>query len=183
MNTPTYLAIDFETTGLIPGFHVPLEVCAVVLDGSFNAIESTWTHDRVYQPPECLSLMEPNVLAMHLGTGLVRFNNDGVLYVPGGVSWANVGERLQALTCGEERLILLGSNPTFDRGFLPRSVESQLHYRQLDVRSVMMALGPGVAWYEASPEKKHTAIGDVEWAIRVAKQGRAIGEAVGGAYA
>lgn len=171
----TYLAIDFETTGLYPSTHVPLEVRACVFDHDFTQLAPP-VHRRVDQPHALLDAMEPKVREMHLQTGLVEVGMSGSLYVPGGVPWASVIDRLTSVfeLFADRKLILLGSNPTFDRGFLPAELRERLHHRQLDVRSVMMALGTTVPWVEGRPEMKHTAAGDMWWAIDIARQARAV---------
>lgn len=181
MSTPTYLALDFETTGLDPTIHVPLEVYAVVLDEHFDQFFEV-VHYRIDQPLPMLQLMEAKVLEMHLGTGLVRYDEDPQnLYVVEGYPQAHAENKLLDLIWDCPSLILLGSNPSFDRAFLPAVVRDRLHYRQLDVRSVIMALGPTVPWADGAPGDKHTARGDVMWAIRVAKQAREIGFRFGAA--
>jgi oligoribonuclease len=153
--------LDFETTGLDPTRHEPIEVAAVVTDDRLNELGrfeslivpeqvSWWTWDKP-------------ALEMHHQSGLLD------LCLERGPALEFVGDELFTFLAStvpaSAQIHLAGNSVHFDRSFLRAyfpEIERRFHHRHLDVSSVRIAAevfapdAPGL-----SGEKPHRAMADV----------------------
>lgn len=152
--------LDFETTGLDPARHEPIEVAAVVTDdrlnelGRFESLLFTLAFPRDW---------DPEALEMHKKSGL-----RDLAYASGKSRLATSYELdrwLSGVIPTGAPLHLAGNSVHFDRGFLRAyfpAVEQRFHHRHLDVSSVRIAaevFAPDAA--PLSGEKPHRAMADV----------------------
>lgn len=173
--TPYFAWIDVETTGLDPQADALLEVALVVTDTDFRVVSDpeSWVVDVGAAGPYCLE-MPPLVFDMHQASGL--------LDVPYGQTTpvAEIDAHLAACLKGwrkrgRQKPWLAGNSITLDRGFLQRFLPrtfANLHYRSLDMTSVVgfaEAIGAAIPAREA---RGHRALADVLHAIGEARMMR-----------
>lgn len=168
----TLVIIDTETTGLIPGFHVPREIAAKVVQISADL------HVTV----------KPEFFHLHIAIDdkipwqvwpAKRFEK---------VEDANDAEQVYSLfssylqVFAPQPLFWAGCNPSFDRNMIEMDPRTRLgtiiskelfHYRMIDVSSMMSPLwlhnmmeGTGLRhcrkWADLEGEQSHTAMQDVD---------------------
>ena len=165
-DAPTHLAwLDFETTGLEPKTHLPLEAAVIVTTVNldevhrYEAAANSWRGRGIslFRMDD----IDPAVKAMHEDSGLFDALGDGH-------PWLDIARALTAITKRYEGAYLAGSGVHFERVWLrewaPHTLE-HLHYRNLDVSPLrtFCALYAPEAKYE--PAKAHRAMADVEDAI------------------
>lgn len=153
--------LDFETTGLDPSVHHPLEVAAVVTNNRFFELAK---FEALIDLPECC-VWAPEALAMHEASGLkaaAELHGRPPHYV-----LSDLGNFLVRVA-GQGPLHLAGNSVHFDRGFLrvhAPNVERLFHHRHLDVSSIRM-LGERVTMAPSlGGEKPHRAMQDVRRSI------------------
>lgn len=151
--------IDFETTGLDPARHEPIEVAAVVTDDRLNELGR---FESLINTEQITSDWDEPAFAMHQKSGLLdlvlasRNHRDDVSAVLAAFIGANVPSFAP--------LHLAGNSVHFDRGFLRAyfpAIEQRFHHRHLDVSSLRTAADIFVP--DAAPfggEKPHRAMAD-----------------------
>ena len=168
---PSLLAVDLETTGLVPGQDTILEIAAMALrtsdltaDGLFHVLIDF-----------DVSTMPEAVLEMHTKSGLVedlRSNREA-----GTATALKDADRLfnawmSAHYGPDDKPWLLGRNPAFDRSFMERFMPisaARLHYRSLDVTAFWWLAD--AAGLKDSPvvQRNHRAGADVDEAVSLAQ--------------
>lgn len=169
------LWIDLETTGLKASRDLVLEIACVITDENFEIVDQC---QAVIAPASLpLAEIDPYVRAMHTKNGLFAEICAGAglaLDVADLEFEAWIGA-FQASAAGP--LLLGGSTPSFDRGFLehhmPR-VAGRLHYRSLDVTSISeLAARTWPDVYENRPrpasDVEHRAMPDILHSITTAR--------------
>lgn len=163
--------LDFETTGLDPDAHSPIEVAALVTDdqltelGRFESliVPSPW------------GLWDPFCVELHTKTGLKT------------IAEAH-GQRVEAVSVQLSKFLsevvpvgaqlhLAGNSVHFDRGFLRRYfpvLERRFHHRHLDVSSVRLAAEVFTEAPSLGGEKPHRAMADVLRSIEELRHWRAV---------
>ena len=167
--TPHYLFLDLETTGLDPLVETPIEVAAILTDKHFREI--TRYHGVIAIDPEAIPFMSEWCQKTHGESGLlnecVTSETDSIQVFDGLV------EVLEAY--GAKNLVLAGNSVHFDRSFLKvhaSQVMEYLHYRNLDITSVL-------AIFQGTPHEipraeavAHRAMADIEWSLETARGAR-----------
>ncbi len=157
--------LDMEMTGLNEKINSILQVAAVITDAHFN--EMATIDLVVWQPESVLEKIAPFVRDMHTKNGLLKRVRSSQ------TSLEHAESQLLGLLVQHvpyKRGILVGNSMYMDRRFLQKympSVESYLHYRQVDVSSFKVACQE---WYGPKgkvPKKQstHTALEDVRACI------------------
>lgn len=125
------LILDTETTGLVPGKHVPLSVAAVdFVSKQSRYWEIEWP-DMVVSPE-----------AMRVNHW--DFTKNEGRFCPCEFA-AQFSNWLWSLTVGrpEDRLVIVGRNPVFDKQMIEMAFPERkwpFHYRTLDLNSIYLAL-------------------------------------------
>ena len=157
--------IDLEMTGLNEDECVIIQAAMVITDCHLN--ELSCCDMVIWQPQRMLDTMPPFVREMHTKNGLLQQVQ---------TSKVSVSEAEQKLMTtltqhvAYKKGILVGNSVYMDRRFLRRympSLESYLHYRQLDVSSIKTVCQ---GWYgdagrAPKPPSSHTALEDVRACI------------------
>lgn len=162
--------LDFETTGLDPDAHSPIEVAALVTDDRLNELgrfESLIV-------PSPWGLWDAVAREMHERSGLktiAEAHGQRVEFVA-----LQLSEFLSKSVPASIPLHLAGNSVHFDRGFLRRYfsvLERRFHHRHLDVSSLRLA---AEVFTDAPPlggEKPHRAMADVLHSIAELRHWRA----------
>jgi len=186
---PCYLWCDLETTGLDPTRDEILEIAIVITGADLVPVE-TWSRVLPISPYGWVRLSSnETVLEMHRASGLlaecrlVSGTNAGRIQqvereLLAGAARSKLDEAppICLFPWRDGKPWLAGTTVQFDRGFLAHrmpAVTDQLHYRQLDVRSVerFMADAVGVALPKG---EQHRALADVTESIDHYHQCRAM---------
>jgi oligoribonuclease len=164
-NQDRWVWMDLEMTGLDPQDDVIIQIATVITDSTFE--EKASLDLVVWQPDSVLERMGPFVRKMHTDNGLLERVRRSDLDLRGAEQ-----KTLEMITahCGYRRGILAGNSIYQDRRFLTRympSLESYLHYRQIDVSSFKVCFQ---AWHGdkgAAPktQSSHTALEDIRQSI------------------
>jgi oligoribonuclease len=156
------LWLDFETTGLIPDYDVPLEVATVLTDSELNEL---WAFTCPLKPfrLEPLVKMSGEVAEMHTLTSLFdRIDASGRTLT---YAQDQILERIRGM-----KLPLGGSSVHFDRNFLTNYmpiVMLSVTHRNIDVSTIRQL----VEWWYPDGEKfvptgvKHRALDDIRNSI------------------
>jgi oligoribonuclease len=159
--------LDLEMTGLDENKCAILQAAMVITDSSLNEISATDV--VIWQPESILLDMIPIVKDMHTKNGLLKKVR---------ASTTSIAEaEAQLMTVLSQHVpykkgILAGNSIYMDRKFLQRympSIESYVHYRQIDVSSVKILC---FEWYKQKAPKKpssHTALEDIRESIEELK--------------
>lgn len=149
----TIIAIDIETTGLVPSEGVILEVACFELDEHLNEVSSL--HIVVDdEPPENTS---DEVMQMHM--------NNGLLYTAPTGTLQDVANYLKQF----EKIIFLGSSVNFDKKWIEYhlpEVIPHLHYRVIDVSSFTELFN---LCDKQDKTSTHRAVEDIKYSIKVAR--------------
>lgn len=165
-----YLWLDIETTGLDPETDFLLECAWIVTDADLVEVERGEMVLRVYDAPR---FCDDFVREMHTKNGLLaevaRIVADGFP--------ADLGAALKAVIgrheWSDEKPILAGSTPHFDRGFLDYDLgDLGLHHRHFDVSTLKMAFRDALGEEPAGTESIHRAMPDIEDSLAVARSYR-----------
>ncbi|MEM7402970.1 MAG: oligoribonuclease [Myxococcota bacterium] len=157
--------IDLEMTGLDENSCAIIQAAMVITDCQLN--ELSCCDMIIWQPPRVLEEMPPFVRDMHTKNGLLPQVQ---------ASKTSVSEAQQKLMTlltqhvAYRKGILVGNSVYMDRRFLRRympSLESYLHYRQLDVSSIHTVCQ---SWYgdagrPPKPPSTHNALDDIRACI------------------
>jgi len=161
--------IDLEMTGLDENTCDILQVAAVVTDPNFNELGNL---DLViWQPDSVLEKMSPFVREMHTRNGLLEKVRSSKL----SLEFAEYQLSLflsKHVPCKQG--VLVGNSMYVDRKFLQKhmpSIETFLHYRQIDVSSFKVACSE---WYgphgkAPKPKSTHTALEDIRACMKELK--------------
>lgn len=150
--------LDFETTGLDPDAHSPIEVAALVTDDRLNELgrfESLIV-------PSPWGLWDATAREMHERSGLktiVEAHGQRVEAVA-----VQLSKFLSECVPPTAQLHLAGNSVHFDRGFLRRYfsvLERRFHHRHLDVSSIRLAAEVFTEAPSLGGEKPHRAMADV----------------------
>lgn len=163
---------DLETTGLLkePGEQT-LEIALIVTDSNLNIVDEFGP--LVFSATqEALDVVNRNefVRRMHTGTGLLDKVKASTLSLAEGEEQM-LGFVHQHFGDDASRVLFCGNSIRLDRAFIEQdfpTLDSILHYRQIDVSSVGELVRmwlPEVYW--SMPEKKsdHTAMTDIRESI------------------
>lgn len=149
----TIIAIDIETTGLIPSEGVILEVACFELDEYLNERSSL----HVIIDSDLPENTSEEVVQMHMDNGLLYSAPTGTLQ--------DVAKYLMQF----EKIIFLGSSVNFDKRWIEYhlpEVIPHLHYRVIDVSSFVELFD---LRDKQRKETSHRAVGDIRYSIKVAK--------------
>lgn len=173
MTTPTYLAVDLETTCLDPAQGRIIEIAALALDENLDELACVEYRVRV---PEC-SLkpargISGRVIAMHLESGLFEQVDETTVRQTGElVEWSYVVERLCMLAgIFPEKPPLVGHSVQFDRAWLEYhapELQYSLSHRNIDARGFDYAAGGRLLDRD---EKPHRALDDVRISVETCKE-------------
>jgi oligoribonuclease len=174
--------VDLETTGLDPARHAILEVAVIVTNGDLRPVAEPLVR-LVYPGAGALENMDPTARAMHEESELLdelRARYEQNWFFSGGgclghsAAEAEVLEYLQEHV-NEREAPLAGSSVHFDRAFLARHmprVHAHLHYRNLDVSSLLEAARrwtPRIAENAPTKRELHRALPDLEDSLTLAR--------------
>jgi oligoribonuclease len=160
--------VDLEMTGLDVERDVILEIAVIVTDGALDVIEEG-PDLVVAQPASALARMAPVVAQMHAASGLDAAVLASTLTLAEAEAQALEFVRQHVPTAGTAPLA--GNSISTDRIFLRRhmpSLESHLHYRNVDVTTVKELAR---RWYpeakQAAPTKGggHRALADIRESV------------------
>lgn len=167
-----YLAVDLETTGLEPGVDQILEVAWAPLDAQFNRLAPTQSM-VVEMTPASRALLMQNEYArnMHQANGLIADS------LAGGLPLSVVEKVIQASAdtwvWAEPQLTVFGSSVHFDLGFIKAhmpDLAKWLHYRCLDVTTLISFARAAGAWQDEDRAIAHRAADDIDWSIAAAQK-------------
>ncbi|MHB8189524.1 MAG: oligoribonuclease [Ferrimicrobium sp.] len=161
--------IDLEMTGLDPNRHVILEIATVITDDNLTIVAEAEPL-VIHATEELLAAMDPVVVAMHNGNGLLNDvrRSTTTLEEASAVTLAFLKTHLP----NPGQVPLCGNSIGTDRRFLDRympAVENWLHYRSVDVSSIKEL---GRRWYPTlvtkTPHKAtaHRALDDIRESIQ-----------------
>lgn len=177
-------AVDCETTGLDPAFHMAWEIAVI----RRRADGQRETRGLWQIRPTSTELGNADPKALEVGRFHERFKVPAGVHAVDMISGDELGgvafrERL-ALALG--RAVLVGSNPQFDAGMFRRELlgETPWFYRMIDIVPLAAGhlLGQGkevpqgwrsydlseaVGVKPPSKDDAHTAMGDAQWALDV----------------
>jgi oligoribonuclease len=172
MSTPTYLAIDLETTGLDPTEDIILEIAALVLDedlyelAAFSAV--------IEQTAPFTGLMCDDVRQMHTANGLIAEIEQGTARRMMPLVDA-IATLTQIASKYPKPPILCGSSVHFDRGFLAvdaPALVALLSHRHLDATTCKL-LQPSLAVHGAT-QPAHRALADIRFSAQQLRDAKAI---------
>jgi oligoribonuclease len=153
MNNHTIIAVDVETSGLIPSEGILLEVAAYQLDNYLNILSGK----HVILDFDLPSNTDDYVVQMHMDNGLLYTEPTGTL------------EDIENYLKQFQKIIFLGNSVHFDRDWLVYhipSIKPHLHHRLIDISSF-------TELYKLPhlPEKStsHRAVDDILCSIATAK--------------
>ncbi len=178
-DTPIYLGIDLETTGLDPTRDRIIEIAVVVLTADLRVPHSDdifWTRFGALVRTPQQAIESGGAKDFHIKTGLlVPRSSDGVVIQTGDhhLNLSCIEEDLIQLFCEQfpKPPILLGHSVHFDRGFIKHWMShfhDRLSHRNLDARTVEL-LWPDLPWPEPAT---HRAMADIERSISVLRMAR-----------
>jgi oligoribonuclease len=172
--------VDLETTGLDPAQHAIMEVAVIVTNGDLRPVAEPLVR-LVYPSGGALDDMDPTARAMHEESELLdelraRYEGDGLLPDCGCLD-SSVDDVFTYLRehVNEREAPLAGSSVHFDRAFLARHmprVHAHLHYRNLDVSSLLEAARrwtPRIAENAPTKRELHRALPDLEDSLTLAR--------------
>lgn len=156
---PRLVFLDLETTGLLPGDDVVLEIGIVITDVRFKVLE-TWA--TTIQTPDALDrIHSAYVRKMHTESGLLADLPSGVRCVTD--AEVEAIKMLKHAGFKEGTATLAGYCPHFDRSFLHRHMpvlDAFFDYRMIDVSTLR---GMARRLVDADiDEKLRTAFGDTK---------------------
>lgn len=173
-----YLILDTETGGTNPMRHSLLDVgLAAYIDGEVADDTSFWMREDEY-------IVTGKAMDIN-GLDLSQVYLRGVSKVE---AFTKITHFIK-LHFGDERPMILGHNPSFDRNFLKyqiflplgQDIDKTIHYRTLDTMTLIQtardvgllpedaptSLIPFAKYIGYEPEGEHTALGDVYTTIAV----------------
>lgn len=162
--------LDFETTGLDPDAHSPIEVAALVTDDRLNELgrfESLIV-------PSPWGLWDTTAREMHERSGLKTIAEARGQRVEAVA--VQLSKFLSEAVPAGAQLHIAGNSVHFDRGFLRRYfsvLERRFHHRHLDVSSVRLAAEVFTEAPSLGGEKPHRAMADVLRSIEELRHWRA----------
>jgi oligoribonuclease len=166
--------VDLEMTGLDPERCAIVEIASIVTDSELTIVAEGPNY-VIHQPPEVLSTMEPEVVALHTRSGLLTS-------IPlSTIDLARAEAETLAFVmehCDRRSSPLCGNSIWKDRQFLERympTFSAFLHYRNVDVSSIKELAR---RWYGAAVppfEKRetHRALDDIRESIAELRHYRA----------
>lgn len=158
-----YLWLDLETTGLDPHAGQILECAAIVTDVKLTEL------GRVHGIIHCPAPRgDEFVQRMHTGNGLWEACKTGAGLA---TVMSSVLDLIASYDWTDRKPILAGLGIHFDRSWLnvhAPGVVDALHYRMLDMRSIIMFLADHGMHLSKQPST-HRAVDDIEYALNVAR--------------
>jgi len=154
--TEQIIAIDIETTGLIPSEGEILEVSLYVLSNTLDTLD----HLHIILPFDNFDLMEDTVFKMHSDNSLLYELNTGTLN--------DIYEFLNKF----DKIIFLGSSVNFDKSWIEHhipEIKDKISYRIIDTRS-FLRLYPKIKNDLPEQPTIHRSEPDVLYSIQVARQ-------------
>ncbi|MEM7495045.1 MAG: oligoribonuclease [Myxococcota bacterium] len=157
--------IDLEMTGLNEHSCAIIQAAMVITDSTLQ--ELACCDLVIWQPPRVLEAMSPTVREMHTKNGLLDRVRQSTL------ATAEAEQKLMEILTEHvpyRKGILVGNTVYMDRRFLRKympSIESYLHYQQLDVSSIKTVC---TEWFKEAgrapkPPSNHTALDDIRACI------------------
>lgn len=156
-----FVWIDLEMTGLNENSCSIIQAALIITDTELNTIASE--DIVIWQPDSVLNKMSPFVRDMHTKNGLLERVKRSLV----SIDEAEIKIMKTITNCvGYKKGILSGNSIYLDRAFLKKhmpSVESFLHYRQIDVSSLKILYQNWFGEQGISFQKKssHTALEDI----------------------
>jgi oligoribonuclease (3'-5' exoribonuclease) len=154
---------DLETTGLSVPNDLVLEICLRITDEDIRNVDKF--EAVIHYPSDAYSIanMDESVREMHEGNGLLAEVESSTLELQ------EVRDSAYEWLCShmeeDEKIVIAGSNPAFDKGFLEmhfnRLVEF-LHYRTFDMNTLYYFLGQKKKKSSRDPKSFHRAGPDLE---------------------
>lgn len=168
----TFLAVDLETTGLDQGNDHILEVAYAPLDAQFQKLADTKSFVIEMTPAARERLMGNDYTReMHRSNGLIRESLDGGL--PLAIVEKIILNAVSAQPWADGRLTVFGSSVHFDLRFLQvhmPELSKWLHYRVLDVTTLLSFADAAGVPREEDREVAHRAAADIDWSIETAQR-------------
>lgn len=156
-----FVWLDFETTGLNPEIHVPIQMAIRITDGLFSVVDERewmiggWSNTAWMQ-------MSPAAREMHEKSGLLKVvQEEG----KGIVAVTREAHDFLSSHLKDGEGILAGNSIHFDRMMLREyfsGLTRYLYYRQLDVSSLkvlLLEINPSLKQFEKN--HAHTALADI----------------------
>ena len=160
--------IDLEMTGLDPDRDLIVEIATIVTDGSLDTLVEG--PDLVIAAPEeSLDVMDPVVVGMHEGSGLMSLIRASEVTVAGAEQRTLAFLREHVPEPGVAPLA--GNSVHADRAFLRRympELEAWLHYRNVDVstfKEVARRWAPDLVKQAPVKGGMHRALADIRESI------------------
>jgi oligoribonuclease len=167
-----YLFCDLETTGIDPKRCEVLEVAAILTDGPEEGFRELCRYEAVVKLPDN-SLWHQRAMEMHVKTGLIA--------VEPTVNSVHVADReiytkmrkVLSTDLVKGSLVLAGRNPQFDRSFIKRHLHylhCVLHYRMLDVTTLITCLGYPAEFVSGVDGEPHRAMYGIERDLELVRE-------------
>ena len=150
------IAIDIETTGLIPSEGEILEVSLYVLSNTLDTLD----HLHIILPFDNFDLMDDTVFNMH--------SENSLLYEPNNGTLNDIYKFLNKF----EKIIFLGNSVNFDKSWIEYhipEIKDKISYRIIDTRS-FLRLYPKIKNDLPEQPTIHRSEPDVLYSIQVARQ-------------
>lgn len=170
--TVAYIAVDLETTGLDERQDQILEVAWAPLTASFEQVEPT--KHLVLEMTEAAKLRllgNDYTREMHVNNGLIADSLAGGLALP--IVEKVIDADLERWDWADGRLTIFGSSVHFDLRFVQNhmpSLAKWLHYRVLDVTTLISFGRAAGVPEEENRAVAHRAADDINWSISTAQR-------------
>ena len=167
--TPSFVLVDYETTGLDAAAGLPLELAMLVLNDDLDILAQ---HQSLIVPPtdilwDDLAEVSPKVVEMHTKSGLRAAITEAMDDESAPGLFEVEQDFMEFLIVNEATgLPMCGSSVQFDRGWMrvhQPDLESRFHYRNIDISTVKelcRRYNPSVFAKAPVKNEKHRSLAD-----------------------
>lgn len=162
LNGNVLCSIDFETTGLIAGFHDAIEVAVVPLDANLEPMKDVLPFNTMLKPKRPQNI-DPEALKVN-GISLAQLEVQGMDALKGADFFVEWYERLNLVP--GKKICPLAKNWPFDRDFMkdwlgPHTFNSMFYHRFRDVTPVVEFFNDRADFQNLQAPFPQTALEDV----------------------